>query len=259
MNEKPLCTVILPTIGRPKYFGAALASAAAQTYRPLDILVSDNAADPAIDPAEVRRSAPEANVRLVRRPTRQPAADHINLCLKEANGEYVYLLSDDDLIAPGYIKAAMECILSEPSVGVVVARQTQIDESFFGPVPNPPISFQTLPGNDYVAHWFKEGCPGVLTAFAMLARRRQVLECGGLPDYPDASHSDNTLFLRLCLGAKVGLLDGGYYYRVYPTSSGLGTRWRRLFMATNDYEQGPGGYVQEGPAGKRAVAGDHSW
>jgi glycosyltransferase involved in cell wall biosynthesis len=234
---KPLCTVILPTVGRPKYFGAALASVAAQTYRPFNILVSDNAANPPIERAEIEKWAPEANVRLVRRQPQVPMGDHINLCFKEAEGEYVFLMSDDDLIAPGYLEADMECILSESSVGMVVALQTQIDESFFGPIPSSPIGFMTLPGTEYANLWFNGGSACALTIFPMLVSRRQVLECGGFRDYPTASHCDNMVFFQLCLGRKLGLLDGGYYYRVYATSSGLAAPWQELLVAQSNYER----------------------
>jgi len=239
MKDNPLCTIIVPTVGRPKYIGAALASVAAQTYRPLEILISDNAPNPSVEIGELQRQSPEAKVRLIRPlpPLLEPAR-HFNLCVKEARGEYVFIMGDDDLMSPGYIAASMECILGEPSVNAVIARQTRIGESFFGPVSTAPIHFKTLPGDEFVSQWLIEGkLPDVLTTFPMVARRRHMLECGGLPEYPDASHSTNTLILQLCLGAKLGLLDGGYYYRVYPTSGGLGTLWRKLIAATQDYDR----------------------
>ena len=239
MKDNPLCTIIVPTVGRPKYIGAALASVAAQTYRPLEILISDNAPNPSVEIGELQRQSPEAKVRLIHPvpPLLEPAR-HFNLCVKEAQGEYVFIMGDDDLISPDYIAASMECILGEPSVNAVIARQTRIGESFFGPISSTPIHFKTLPGDEFVSQWLIEGkLPDVLTTFPMVARRRQVLECGGLPEYPDASHSTNTLILQLCLGAKLGLLDGGYYYRVYPTSGGLGTPWRKLVAATQDYDR----------------------
>jgi glycosyl transferase family 2 len=239
MNDNPLCTIIVPTVGRPKYIGAALASVAAQTYHPLEILISDNAPNPSVDIGEVQRQSPQAKVRLIRPlpPLLEPAR-HFNLCLKEAQGEYVFLMGDDDLMSPGYIAASMECILSKPSVNAVIARQTRIEESFFGPVSNAPIHFKTLTGDEFLVQWVIEGkLQDVLTTSSMVARRRQVLECGGFPEYPDASHCNNTLLLQLCLGAKLGLLDGGYYYRVYPTSGGLATPWRKLVAATQDYDR----------------------
>jgi glycosyltransferase involved in cell wall biosynthesis len=239
MKDNPLCTIIVPTVGRPKYIGAALASVAAQTYRPLEILISDNAPNPSVEIEEIQRQAPQASVRLIRPlpPLLEPAR-HFNLCLKEAQGEYVFIMGDDDLMSPGYIAASMECILGEPSVHAVIARQTRIEESFFGPVSSAPIHFKTMTGDEFVAQWVVERkLQDVLTTFPMVARRRQLLECGGLPEYPDASHSTNTLILQLCLGARMGLLDGGYYYRVYPTSGGLAADWRKLVAATQDYDR----------------------
>ena len=239
MKDNPLCTIIVPTIGRPKYIGAALASVAAQTYRPLEILISDNGPNPSVEIGEIQRQAPQAKVRLIRPlPPFLAPARHFNLCLKEAQGEYVFIMGDDDLMSPGYIGASMECILGEPSVNAVIARQIRVAESFFGPVSDAPIQFTTLTGEEFLSQWMIEGkLQDVLTTFPMVARRRQVLEYGGLPEYPDASHSTNTLILQLCLGAKLGLLDGGYYYRIYPTSGGLATPWRNLVAANQEHER----------------------
>ena len=239
MKDNPLCTIIVPTIGRPKYIGAALASVAAQTYRPLEILISDNGPNPSVDIEEIQRQAPQATVRLIRpQPALLAPARHFNLCLKESRGEYVFIMGDDDLMSPGYIAASMECILGEPSVNAVIARQTRIEESFFGPISSAPIRFETLTGEQFVDQWLvKVKIHNVLTTFPMVARRRQVLECGGLPEYPDASYSSNTLLFRLCLGSKLGLLDGGYYYRIYPTSGGLATPWPKFVAATEDYDR----------------------
>lgn len=239
MENNPLCTIIVPTVGRPQYFGAALASVAAQTYSPLEILVSDNGPEPSVDIGEIRQQAPPADVRLFRPlPPLLPPARHFNLCLKEARGEYVFIMGDDDLMSPDYIAASMTCILGEPEVNAVIARQTRIEESFFGPVSDAPIHFTTMTGEEFFTQWQVElKIRDVLTTFPMVARRRQLLERGGLPEYPDASHSSNTSLLRLCLGARLGLLDGGYYYRVYPTSGGLATPWRNLVAANRDYER----------------------
>ena len=146
-------------------------------------------------------------------------------------------MADDDLMAPGYVSAAMECILSDSSVGMVTARQTVIDESFFGPISNAPIGFKILPGNEFATRFWGGHNPGVANISAMLVRRRQVLGFGESCDYPTGSFGDLTLFLRLCLGAKMGLLDEGYYYRVYPTSEGLSVLWRELRMALRCYER----------------------
>jgi len=238
MKGNPLCTIIVPTVGRPKYIGAALASVSAQTYRPLEILISDNAPNPSVEIGEIQRQSPQAIVRLFRPlPPLLPPARHFNLCLKEARGEFVFIMGDDDLMSPDYIAASMKCILGDPSVNAVIACQTRIGESFFGPVSSNPIHFKTMTGEEFLSQWLVGKLPDVLTTFPMVARRRQVLEYGGLPEYPDASHSTNTTILQLCLGAKLGLLDGGYYYRIYPASGGLAMSWPRLIAATQENER----------------------
>lgn len=238
MKDHPLCTIIVPTIGRPKYIGASLASVAAQTYLPLEILVSDNGPEPSVDIGEIQRQNLQAEVRLIHpQPPLLPPARHFNLCLEAARGEYVFIMGDDDLMAPGYIAASMECILDDPSVNAVIARQTEINETFFGPVSDAPIRFTTMMGEEFFARWLEGKIQGVWTTFPMVARRRRLLECGGLPEYPDASHSTNTLLLQLCLGSRLGLLDGGYYYRVYPASGGLAMPWRNLLAANREHER----------------------
>ncbi len=237
MNQKPLCTVILPTIGRPQYFGAALASVAAQTYEPMEILVSDNAANPPITVEDLERWAPGANIRLVRRPERVAGPEHINLCVADSSGEYVFFMSDDDLIAPDLIRASMDCILSDPEVGAVVSSQSTIDESFSGSIPNVPIAYKTIPGDDFAEMWTNGGNPGVANIFPMLVSKQKFLGFQGFRPYPTGNGADLLMFFQLCLGRKVGLVDGGYHYRIYPTSEGLAAPWKGLRMAVECYDR----------------------
>ena len=88
----PKVSLIVPTIGRPIFFARALESAAHQTFVDLEILVSDNAANPAIFVEEVNRACLGRNFRLIRQPTRLGFAEHFNVCLKEASGDYAMFL-----------------------------------------------------------------------------------------------------------------------------------------------------------------------
>lgn len=237
MNQKPLCTVILPTIGRPQYFGAALASVAAQTYQPMEILVSDNAANPPVTVAELERWAPGANIRLIRRAERIAGPEHINLCVGDSSGEYVFFMSDDDLIAPDLIRASMDCILSDAEVGAVVSSQTTIGECFSGSVPHEPITYKTIPGDDFAEMWINGGNPGVENIFPMLVSKDKFLGFQGFRPYPTGNGADLLMFFQLCLGRKVGLVDGGYHYRIYPSSEGLAAPWKGLRMAVECYDR----------------------
>jgi glycosyltransferase involved in cell wall biosynthesis len=94
---KPLVSVIVRTMGRPE-LARALDSVAAQTHRPIEIVIVD-AADAGLAMHE-RSGLP---VRVVRkgRLARAPAA---NAGLEAASGEWLLFLDEDDEIEPGHVE-----------------------------------------------------------------------------------------------------------------------------------------------------------
>ena len=87
------------THARPRFLLEALESGLAQTRRPDEILVSDDLGNDSIramvSAFSRRTSIP---VRYTHCTTGQSLADNINHCLREATGELILLLHDDDLL-----------------------------------------------------------------------------------------------------------------------------------------------------------------
>ncbi|MBA2665973.1 MAG: glycosyltransferase family 2 protein [Gemmatimonadaceae bacterium] len=111
----PLVTIGIATYNRADgYLRAALASALAQTYRPLEIVVCDNASTDGT-PDLVEEMADE-RVRYVRHDTNIGANANFAACLDEAQGEYFLLLHDDDAIDGDFVECAMRAL--EGSAGV---------------------------------------------------------------------------------------------------------------------------------------------
>jgi glycosyltransferase involved in cell wall biosynthesis len=103
----PLVTIGIPTYNRADgYLREALADALAQTYAPLEIVVSDNASTDAT-PERVRAMADE-RVRYVRHETNIGGNANFNACLEHARGAYFLLLHDDDRIDPGFVATCMD-------------------------------------------------------------------------------------------------------------------------------------------------------
>ena len=237
MNE-PLVSVIVPTIGRPVFFQKALASVAAQTYPNLEIFVSDNAAEPAITEEEVRAACGGRSFRLVRRASRLSFAEHFNTCLREASGHYAMFLSDDDLLVPEFVAAAIACFESDPRIGAVMSQQTRIDETFFDEPAPQEVTFTVMPAQDVYLRWFRDGRgDGILTFVSLMGRRAEMIEAGGFGAYPSGAHSDIDMLLSITFGRKLGLLSGGFLYRIYPTSVGLGMPWSDLWQGTVAFEK----------------------
>jgi glycosyltransferase involved in cell wall biosynthesis len=89
---------------------AAVASALAQEYPAVQVLVSDNASPDGVAAALSGLEDPRLEVR--RRPERLDMAEHWDACLRDARGAYVVALSDDDRLLPGAVAALVAAIVS---------------------------------------------------------------------------------------------------------------------------------------------------
>jgi glycosyltransferase involved in cell wall biosynthesis len=107
--NRPLVTIGIPTYNRADgYLREALADALAQTYAPLEIVVSDNASTDATP--ELVRGLADERVRYVRHEANIGGNANFNACLENARGEYFLLLHDDDRIDPDFVAACMEAV-----------------------------------------------------------------------------------------------------------------------------------------------------
>lgn len=106
---RPLVTVAVSTYNRADgYLREALASALAQTYEPLEIVVVDNASTDRT--GDVVASMADDRVRYVRNDTNIGANGNFNACLENARGAYFLLLHDDDRIDDGFVAACMDAV-----------------------------------------------------------------------------------------------------------------------------------------------------
>jgi len=97
-----LVTVVLPTFDRPDFLIRAIASVLAQRHESWELLVIDNGANPAT--ARVVSDAQDQRVRLLTRD--QPGQSGArNLGLREARGELIAYLDDDNVMDPGWLRA----------------------------------------------------------------------------------------------------------------------------------------------------------
>jgi hypothetical protein len=93
----PLVSVLIPTFNRRALLGDALASAEAQTYENIEIVVANDAGEPVDD---VVAAFPRA--RLVNLAENGGAPKAVNAAFREAKGEYVCWVADDDVLFPDH-------------------------------------------------------------------------------------------------------------------------------------------------------------
>lgn len=109
-----------------RYFGEALASAQAQTYSPLEILVCDDSSGPEIE--SIARSTADDRVRYVRNVERLGFAGNFTRCFDDARGALLKFLNDDDRLLPGCIESLASVLDANPSVMLATSRRRVIGE-----------------------------------------------------------------------------------------------------------------------------------
>jgi glycosyltransferase involved in cell wall biosynthesis len=129
MVEGALVSVVIPVYNGERFIGGTLASALAQTYRPLEVVVvDDGSTDRTADIIE-DVAARDSRVRFFRSKNSGPAAAR-NFGISQARGTLISMLDADDLWHPEKISRQVEKMNASPaSVGLVYCWSVLIDEN----------------------------------------------------------------------------------------------------------------------------------
>lgn len=120
-------SILIPTLNRRDFLRESLRSAQAQTHRDLEILVSDNGSTDGT-PEFVRSVAAEdPRVRLVPRNPDPGLFQNVNHLLRQATGEALSMLSDDDRLHVDYVARLIEVLEQNPNVGAAFCDHGIID------------------------------------------------------------------------------------------------------------------------------------
>lgn len=104
----PKVSILIPAT-RPTFLPQAIASALAQTFADIEILVGDDSPDGALEPVVARFSDPR--LRYLRSEGRSQQSNAVFLW-NNSGGEYLHYLHDDDLILP-FLVGDLSAILDE--------------------------------------------------------------------------------------------------------------------------------------------------
>ncbi|MFB6186238.1 MAG: glycosyltransferase family 2 protein, partial [Halobacteriaceae archaeon] len=93
-NSETLVSVVIPTYERPEYLQGAIQTALGQTYDNIEVIVvDDGSSDPYAD--EIVAEFPQS-VTCIRHDENEGLSAARNTGIRNANGEYVAFLDDDD-------------------------------------------------------------------------------------------------------------------------------------------------------------------
>ena len=143
----PLVQVLIPTFNRPQWFPVALESAMNQTYRNIEIIVSDDSTNEQTYAVVQPYLSKDPRIKYFRH-AGFTAADNnkfLNDWQREhTEAEYFNWLFDDDMFYPTKLEKMVEVYRNNPDVSIVSSRRHNIDENgrVFGEME--PLHNQTI-------------------------------------------------------------------------------------------------------------------
>jgi glycosyltransferase involved in cell wall biosynthesis len=126
MNS-PIVTFCTPAYNRPEYLRRTIQSCLAQTYQNFEIVITDNSTNE--ESAKVVKSIHDPRIRYYHNDGNLGPVGSCTRAVSLAQGKYVQILMDDDLIKPRFLELMVDVFERNPTVGVVMAPMALIDEN----------------------------------------------------------------------------------------------------------------------------------
>lgn len=130
--NKPLVTFMLFAYNHEKYIREAVEGALAQTYTPLEIILSDDCStDKTFEIIqEIAKSYTGKHQLVINRNEKNLGlAEHVNGLFKKANGEIIVLAAGDDISLPHRVSYSQMAFENNPELKFVDLQKISIDEN----------------------------------------------------------------------------------------------------------------------------------
>jgi glycosyltransferase involved in cell wall biosynthesis len=123
----PLVSVVVPTFNRTRFLPEALASAVAQTYAAIEIIVADDASSEDVRATVLSRFS-DPRIRYQRNPRNLGMGANCWTALSRASGKYVATLHDDDMWGPDFLASLVPALEVDESLSVAFCDHQIVDE-----------------------------------------------------------------------------------------------------------------------------------
>jgi glycosyltransferase involved in cell wall biosynthesis len=125
--HQPLVSVITPTYNRAEYLKEALASAVKQTYKNIEIIVSDNCSTDNTE--EIVSSFADPRIKYWKQPQNMGMFPNQIHAFKMARGKYIASLHDDDVWNEDFLEKLVPPLEENPDLILAFCDQYIIDEN----------------------------------------------------------------------------------------------------------------------------------
>ena len=249
--SRALVSVGIPTYNRPEGLRRTLECIGAQTYRDLEIIVSDNCS-PTPETERVTREfmARDARIRFFRQAEALGVSGNFRFVLKQASGEFFMWAADDDEWDPDFVRQCVDAFDSDRLVSVMPHMRTLYRvQGVFRPARFPQFA-PALSTAQRMAAFLRCLTPSL---FYGLHRREQIMFFVTEPNWFD--FYDCYFVLRLLSRGSIAIIDpvlytagvDGHAYEVKSARRQrfLGLDYLNFFRSVSDLIAGAGMNLRE--------------
>jgi len=202
----PRVSVIIPSYNHVKYVAEAIQSVIDQTYQDFEIVITDDGSTDGTV-AEIEKFN-DPRIRLFTLDKNSGAGVASKNCVKESRGEYLAMLSSDDIFLPEKLEKQVRFLDEHPDIWAVFGYAQIIDDegnniedesNYYTTVFRQPNRTRF----EWLNHFFYKG--NCLCHPSVLARREVYTELGP-PDPRYAQLGDYYRWIRTCLKHEIYIL-----------------------------------------------------
>ncbi len=125
--KKPLVSFCVPTFNRADYLRQTLDSALNQTEEDFEIIVVDDASTDSTE--KIMENISDPRIRYIRNSKNLGVPQNYNYVFSLAQGEYICLLEDHDLLEPNYLEELLPLFKTHPQLSFAFCSIVMIDQN----------------------------------------------------------------------------------------------------------------------------------
>lgn len=127
MHNKPLISICIPTYNSALFLSQTLDSIAAQTYKNIEVIISDNASSD--DTCLIAQTYCDIHGwELFKNETNIGAGNNFNKLIDLANGKYVAIYHADDIYDPTIVEKSLHAFQQSENIGLVGTMGSAMDK-----------------------------------------------------------------------------------------------------------------------------------
>lgn len=214
LASRPLVSVVVPCYNYGHYLPQAVGSILDQEGVDLEVIIVDDHSTDGSELVAAELAAKHPCVRLIRNEVNKRHIATYNIGLAETTGDYVVLLSADDMLAKGSLARATALMERNPSVGLVYGYCPDFTDT---PEPAPPAKTWTVwRGTEWLGSVARRGDNVVINPEVVMRASVMKELVGYDPDFPHAA--DLLLWLQAATISDIGRVNGVQaYYRTHAS------------------------------------------